>query len=79
MIDEPKICAKCKHHQIVDVYPKCFHPSLGVDIITGKQKHEGCALARTGLYDVKCGIEGKLFERRDAKPTLWDFIKRLFK
>ena len=74
-----KICANCKHfmpYKTIDKYGKCTRFPLTDNasqmeyLVTGVKTRPDyyyyyyCSTART--YDDMCGIEGKLYEDRDA-------------
>lgn len=63
-----KICRNCKFES----HGTCYHPCLGIDVVSGSQKSDYCIMRRSGL-DQRCGPEGKQFEPRE---TIHSAIKR---
>ena len=59
-MNQPKFCVDCKHLK----GRMCQHPSIGLDLVTGKQKEEYAAMMR--LVSYACKPEALLFEPQEA-------------
>jgi len=59
-MSNPLFCINCKHYSS----RYCSHPSLGVDLVTGKHKTEYAAMMRLESYP--CKTAGLLFEQVEA-------------
>lgn len=68
MSDNPKLCCDCRYYRPFDVFPpSCAHErAMGpVDLVDGSRARSLCMTMRAPAE--RCGVDGKLFERR---PTL---------
>ncbi len=77
-----KFCINCVYeHHVNTAIPKCYHPSLGRNPVTGQQNSEYCSVMRTDVIyskDFRCETEGKLFIQREPEPPKKSFLQKLF-
>lgn len=64
-----KFCKDCQHYVEGPLRDYCRSPKNGVNLVTGYAKVFTANLARTSSFE--CGIEGRWFELKIEKPTLW--------
>ncbi len=80
-----KACKDCKYY--IDW---CYHPSIFerhkfMEYIQGEYKSytssQPCNIMRQDEKGLKpvCGPEGKLFEQKEIKQSIWDKLKKLWK
>ena len=63
-MNQPLFCIDCKY--LKD--RMCTHPSIGLDLVTGKQKEEYAAMMRLTTY--ACKPEALLYE--EMEPVIYD-------
>jgi hypothetical protein len=59
-MNTPLFCINCKHYS----NRNCSHPSLNLDLVTGKHKTEYASMMRLDSYP--CKPAGLLFEQVEA-------------
>jgi hypothetical protein len=68
MYPSQKICADCQHLRLHPKYTRhgalCGSPAFAINPVTGEPA-QNCEMQRA-RPDGKCGVDGKLFEQRDA-------------
>ena len=67
-----KYCFNCKHFKDTSTFsaPRiivCAHPSITINLVTGKQVEISCFNERS-IFGT-CGISGELFEEREIGET----------
>ena len=57
---KPLTCSTCKYKGFSFIgLPRCHHPNLGIDLVTGKTEESFCANQREFSIARNCGPAGK--------------------
>lgn len=64
---ETKFCKDCKHFSEGTYLEWCYHPALGINVVTSKLKTQYAAIMR--LPNHLCGEDAKLFEEKSTTKS----------
>lgn len=70
------LCIDCKHHEKGRLYYFCRRPNK-TSPVTGELDRKPCFQERLDIprFMDKCGSQGKYFEPKERKPSLWERIR----
>jgi hypothetical protein len=70
-----KLCKDCKHYTVGHSYQDLCKAKFRVDLVTGRKDYALAERMRDAILDGNCGAEGKLFEAKPVKLSLWQRFK----